>query len=105
AAPAATSPPAAGASAPPEVARLTPPDANQRRDLVTDCDRLAGMPSDTGIPTSLHGIDLDKIDIPSAVTACNDSMQKYPDVPRFAFEAGRVAQDRKDFAQARSLYE
>jgi hypothetical protein len=103
--PATTAAPAAGASAPTEVARLTPPEADQRRDLVTDCDRLAGMPSDTGIPTSLHGVELDKIDIPSAMLACNDAMEKYPDVPRFAFEAGRIAQDRKDFAQARSLYE
>jgi tetratricopeptide (TPR) repeat protein len=101
-APAAAIPPLA--SAPTEVARLTP-DEHQRRDLVTDCDRLAGMPSDTGIPTSLHGVDLDKIDIPAATTACNDAMLTYPDVPRFAFEAGRVAQVRKDFVQARNLYE
>jgi tetratricopeptide (TPR) repeat protein len=100
---AATAPPAA--SAPAEVARLTPPDQHQRLDLVTDCDRLAGMQSDTGLPHDLHGVDLDKIDIAAATTACNDAMQKYPDMPRFTFEAGRVAQARKDFTQARSLDE
>ncbi len=32
-------------------------------------------------------------------------MQRYPDVTRFIFEAGRVATARKDYAEARRLYE
>ena len=32
-------------------------------------------------------------------------MQLYPDVPRFVFEAGRAATARKDYAEARRLYD
>ena len=85
----------------------SPPPAPDRlrRDLVTDCDRLAAMPSDTGHAPDLRGIDADKINIAAAATACNEAMQQYPDVIRFVFETGRIAEVRKDFATARSLYE
>ena len=82
-----------------------PADDNKRRDLVTDCDRLAGMPFDTGQPPNLKGVDLYKIGIPSALVACNEAIKQYPDVMRFVFEAGRVAQARKDYPLARSLFE
>ena len=82
-----------------------PQSDSQRRDLITDCDRLAAMPSDTGHSLELKGIDIDKIDIPSAMLACNEAMKQYPDVMRFVFEAGRIAHARKDYAQARALYE
>jgi uncharacterized caspase-like protein len=92
-----------------QVAATTPgaPSApsDPRRDLITDCDRLAAMPSDTGHAPDLKGIDMDKIDIPSAMIACNEAMKQYPDVMRFVFEAGRIAHARKDYAQARTLYE
>ena len=32
-------------------------------------------------------------------------MQRYPEVARFVFEAGRVANARKDFPEARRLYD
>ena len=32
-------------------------------------------------------------------------MQRYPDVARFVFEAGRIANARKDYAEARRLYD
>jgi len=95
--------PAGGATV--QEARLTPSDDDLRRDLITDCDRLAAMPSDTGHPPDLSGVEVDKINIPAATAACNEAMQQYPDVMRFAFEAGRVAETHKDFAQARNLYE
>ena len=76
-----------------------------RRDIVTDCDRLAAMPYDTGRSPNLAGIEIDKIDVKAAAAACNDAMARYPDVARFAFEAGRVATARKDHAEARRLYE
>jgi TPR repeat protein len=60
---------------------------------------------DTGHSPDLKGVDLDKIDIPSAMVACNEATKQYPDVMRLVFEAGRVAQARKDYAQARTLYE
>jgi TPR repeat protein len=76
-----------------------------RRDLITDCDRLAAMPSDTGHPPNLKGVDTDKIDIPTALLACNEAMQQYPDVMRFVFESGRIAFARKDYTETRRLYE
>jgi TPR repeat protein len=86
-------------------ARLSPPDDPLRRDLVTDCDRLAAMPWDTGHPPSLAGVDADKINVAAATVACADAMQRYPDVMRFVFEAGRVAIERKDYAEARRLFD
>lgn len=88
-------------------AKLSPSDDNPglRRDLITDCDRLAAMPYDTGHAPSLAGVEVDKINITAATTACNDAIAQYPDVMRFTFEAGRVATARKDFAEARRLYQ
>jgi tetratricopeptide (TPR) repeat protein len=76
-----------------------------RRDLITDCDRLAAMPYDTGHAPGLPGIEVAKIDIAAATAACSDAMQRYPEVARFIFEAGRVATARKDYAEARRLYD
>jgi TPR repeat protein len=86
-------------------ARLSPADDPLRHDLITNCDRLAAMPYDTGHPPSLPGVEPDKIDIAAAAAACSDAMTQYPDVVRFVFEAGRVATARKDYAAARRLYE
>ncbi len=86
-------------------ARLPSPDDPQQQGLVTDCDRLAGMPYDTGQVPGVAGLSVDKIDIKAAEAACNDAMQRYPDVARFTFEAGRVASARKDYAEARRLYD
>jgi hypothetical protein len=92
--------------APPVVeARLSPSDDPSRHDLVTDCDRLAAMPYDTGHAPGLAGVEVDKIDIAAATAACNDAIARYPEVMRFVFEAGRVATARKDYAGARRLYE
>jgi tetratricopeptide (TPR) repeat protein len=88
-----------------EQVRLAPADLNPRRDLVTDCDRLAAMPHDTGNPPDLPGVDFAKIDVKAATAACNDAMARYPDVARYAFEAGRVTTARKDYAEARRLYD
>jgi hypothetical protein len=41
--------------------------------------------------------------VAAAGPACDDAMQRYPDVMCFVFEAGRVAGARKDFAEARRL--
>ena len=43
-------------SAPIEEARLSPADDPLRHDLITDCDRLAAMPFDTGHAPSLPGV-------------------------------------------------
>jgi Caspase domain/Sel1 repeat len=101
------SPEAAAPSGAPAVveARLSPPDDNWRRDLITDCDRLAAMPYDTGHAPSVAGVEPEKIDIAAAAKACDDAIAQYPDVARFTFEAGRVAHARKDYAEARRLFE
>jgi tetratricopeptide (TPR) repeat protein len=95
----------APAAAPLQEARLAPPADNLRRDLITDCDRLAAMPYDTGHAPELPGLEVNRIDVVAATLACNEAMQRYPDVARFAFEAGRVATARKNFAEARRLYD
>jgi TPR repeat protein len=95
----------AATTAPVTQARLTPSDDVLRRDLVTDCDRLAAMPYDTGHATSVAGLEVEKIDVAAATQACDDAMQRYPEVARFAFEAGRVAHARKNYAEARRLYD
>jgi hypothetical protein len=85
--------------------RFSPPDDPLRQGIVMDCDRLAAMPYDTGHPRSIAGLEVDKINVAAAAPACNDAMQRYPDVMRFVLEAGRVATARKDYAEARRLYE
>jgi tetratricopeptide (TPR) repeat protein len=103
--PAPSAPDAAAPAPLVQEARLSPPDDPLRHDLITDCDRLAAMPYDTGHAPSLAGVEVDKINVAAAAAACNDAIQRYPDVVRFVFEAGRVATARKDYAEARRLYE
>jgi hypothetical protein len=99
-------PPDTPAPAPPVVeARLSPSDDPLRHDLITDCDRLAAMPYDTGHAPSLAGVEFEKINVTAASAACNDAIAQYPDVARFTFEAGRVSGARKDYAEARRLYD
>jgi uncharacterized caspase-like protein len=86
-------------------ARLSPSDDPLRRDLITDCDRLAAMPYDTGHAPGLAGVEFENINITAAAAACNDAIAQYPDVIRFTFEAGRVAGARKDYTEARRLYD
>jgi TPR repeat protein len=71
---------------------------------VTDCDRLAASPYDTSRPSRVAGIDLTKIDSSAATPACDDATRRYPDVARFAFQAGRAADAGKDYARAVSFY-
>jgi TPR repeat protein len=78
---------------------------SSHRDLVTDCDRLAATRYDTNNAPGVTGVDIDKIDAVKAAPACAEAMRLYPDVIRFTVEAGRVAQARKDFVEARRLYQ
>jgi TPR repeat protein len=80
-------------------------DDSLRRDLITDCDRLAATRYDSGHSSEVAGLDIEKIDVAKAGPACDEAMLLYPDVARFTFEAGRVAQARKDFVAARRLYQ
>jgi len=94
---------APASTAPVQQARLTPSSDNLRR--VTDCDRLAAMPYDAGHAPELPGLEVAKINVAAAGPACEDAMRQYPDVMRFAFEAGRVAAARMDYAAARRFYD
>ena len=101
---AAQAPPPPDTPTTPEL-RFSPPDDPLRQGIVTDCDRLAAMPYDTGHGWKLPGLEVDKINLAAAAPACKDAMQRYPDVMRFVFEAGRVATGQKNYAEARRLYE
>jgi len=104
-----TSPPAATTSAPSSVpeqeARLSEPSDSLRRDLQTECDRLAASPVDDQRPRGVVGVQPGQIDIVPALAACDAAMRDFPDIVRFAYQAGRIAGQQKDFARARELYE
>jgi TPR repeat protein len=76
-----------------------------RLDLVTDCDRLAADEYDPQHPPTVAGEAYAKIDLSAAEPACNAAMGQYPDVARFAYQAGRVALRKQDYVLARQLYE
>jgi tetratricopeptide (TPR) repeat protein len=96
-------PPATTPVSPDSAAR--PSDAALRRDLVTDCDRLAAQPYDAGHAPELPGVELVNMNVAAATAACNEAMQTYPEIARFVFEAGRIANARKDYAEARRLFD
>jgi TPR repeat protein len=95
------------AAAPEKAALVSPaaPSDPLRLDLITDCDRLAASPRDPSRPRGIEGVADNKVDIVPALTACREAMRQYPDVGRFAFEAGRIATLQGDHARARPLYE
>jgi len=94
---------------------LLKPDASSARqpgatdtphvDLVTDCDRLAALPTDAQRPKSVHGLYFDEIDTRSAVGACREAVNKYPDIARFSFQLGRALESSGDYLDARKQYE
>ncbi len=98
-------PSATPSARPTQEARLTEPTDPLRLNLVTDCDRLAASGIDPQRPPGIVGVIPEKIDIVPALSACNDAMRQFPDVARFAFQAGRVANAQGDFLVARRLYE
>jgi hypothetical protein len=80
-------------------------DTALRPDLVTDCDRLAASGSDGQRPPAAAGVGIAEIDVRAALAACDDAMKRYPNIARFAFQAGRVALATKDYHHARELLE
>jgi uncharacterized caspase-like protein len=75
------------------------------RNVVTDCDRLAGYPWDPHGAIGVIGALFGKINIVPTLTACNQAMRQYPDVARFVFQAGRIANQQRDFGLARQYWE
>jgi TPR repeat protein len=75
-------------------------------DLVTECDRLAGLPFDTQAARPNVGVfPTGRIDAGPAVAACNDAIRQYPAVGRFRFELGRALFAQKDYLRARESFE
>jgi TPR repeat protein len=100
------SPPAASSRAPNQEARLTEPAKSvSGEDVITDCDRLAANREDPRRPKGVTGVWFYQLDTVAALSACNNAMRQYPDVARFIYEAGRVAQVEKDFGLAAQLFE
>jgi TIR domain/Sel1 repeat len=76
-----------------------------RVDLVTDCDWLAAVSTDAQRPKSVPGVNFEQINIGSAVVACREAVNKYPDVARFSFQLGRILDANNDYLEARKQYE
>jgi TPR repeat protein len=69
-----------------------------------DCDRLAASPVDSSRPNGVNGVEIEKIDVAASAVACEDAMRRYSDIARYTYQAGRVAQARKDYPKALELY-
>jgi TPR repeat protein len=68
-----------------------------RADPVTDCDWLAAFPTDAQRPKIVPGAWMEQIDVSRALPACNEAVNKFPDVARFSYELGRVLIAAKDY--------
>jgi TPR repeat protein len=70
---------------------------------VDDCDRLAGARFDRqgvvlgNFPT--------EIDTGAAIDACEQALETYPDVPRFAFQLARALEEAGVYERAAALYD
>ncbi len=65
-----------------------PDAASAARAPIHECDRLAAHPAD---PQKVgDGVQWDLIDARSAIPACRDAVQRWPDEMRFKFQLGRV---------------
>ncbi len=73
--------------------------------VASACDRLAKslIVRDRTRTISVAPADDTGPDAPT--TACEQAMRRFPDTARFAFDAGRVAEARKDYSGARQRYE
>jgi uncharacterized caspase-like protein len=70
-----------------------------------ECDRLAGADLDHDRARTVAVVRDVKTKPDAAANACEEAMRRFPDVARFAFQAGRAAEARKDFTGARTFYE
>jgi uncharacterized protein len=88
-----------------ETNAATNPVSNDAVDPTAECDRLAASPLDSGRPKNSAGVELSKIPVVAARSACEEAMRRSPQVARFPFQAARIAIARGDYAAARELYE
>jgi hypothetical protein len=74
------------------------------QNITTDCDLLAASPLDSTRPSGVTGVEFAKVDVAAATKACDDAVRRFPEVGRFIYQAGRVADVRKDYVRAAELY-
>jgi TPR repeat protein len=73
--------------------------------LPTPCDLLAASPHDVRRPRGVAGIaDVHSIDIMLAAPACSLAMRQHPQVARFEYQAGRVAEAAGEKQKALAFY-
>lgn len=72
---------------------------------VAACDRLGVLKFDKGRPTSIAGVDADKIDVIAALAACEAAIREHPRVSRFYLQQGRAALALKNYHRAHDLFE
>jgi TPR repeat protein len=70
----------------------------------TACDRLAADPYDAAKIASVSGIDLHKMNISVALTACQKAIREFPDEMRFRYQLGRAHHARSIYLQALENY-
>jgi uncharacterized caspase-like protein len=72
---------------------------------IAECDRLAALPGDTQKAAGAIGVKFDKVNGAAAVSACTRAVERFPDVPRLAYQLGRGFNAKKDYAEALRWYE
>jgi uncharacterized protein len=70
-----------------------------------ECDRVAGADIDRDRGRGIVVIEAGSLALETAARACEQAMRRFPEVARFAFQAGRAAEARQDYSGARQLYE
>jgi tetratricopeptide (TPR) repeat protein len=73
--------------------------------LVTDCDWLAADPTDPQRPTIVPGVFDKQMNVAAALPACQEAVNKYPDVGRFSLSLGRALFLVRDYSASRKQFE
>ena len=73
-------------------------------DPATECDRLASSPLDPQRPPNVAGIEASRIDHVPALAACDAATVQHPDVARFFYQRGRVADAQQDYETSLRVY-
>ncbi len=66
-----------------------------------ECDRLTASVMGQATARSVTVIDGGDLDVDPALRACDAALEHFPRVPRYAFEAGRAAEAKQEYARAR----
>ncbi|MDF0600041.1 hypothetical protein P1J78_04785 [Psychromarinibacter sp. C21-152] len=67
-------------------------EADRRAGLVAACDRLAGDPEDPGLSAGAGGVAVPEIDADAALWTCSRARAAEPDLPRLAYNLGRISE-------------